>query len=312
MSAVPEQATPSVLSLSQLSYWKDSGQFVDIQGRQIFVQDSLNKHTQQPDERPVILCIHGFPTSSFDWLPVWQPISTHYRLIASDLLGFGFSDKPQQHTYTILEQADLITALLSHLGISKVHILAHDYGTIVAQELIARHEAARADHALNILSVTFLNGAIFPEMHRPRIIQKLLLSPAGVLVSYLLNERSFRKSFSAIFGRNTQPSAEELKSFWTLITYNRGHRISHLLINYIRERKQHRERWVGAMHATRIPLALINGLDDPVSGAHLVACVRQDLPQMQVFELTGIGHYPQVEAPAQTAQYLLSFLAGLH
>lgn len=312
MGSVSEQSTSSVLSLSRLSYWKDSGQFVDIQGRQLFVQDSSNNHIQQPDERPVILCIHGFPTSSFDWLPVWEPLSTRYRLIASDLLGFGFSDKPQQHTYTIFEQTDLITALLSRLGVSKVHILAHDYGTIVAQELIARYEAARADNVLNILSVTFLNGAIFPEMHRPRIIQKLLLSPAGVLVSYLLNERRFRKSFSAVFGRNTQPSAEELKSFWTLITYNQGQRISHLLINYIRERKQYRERWVGAMQATRIPLALINGLDDPVSGAHLVARVRRDLAQMQVFELAGIGHYPQVEAPAQTAQYLLSFLASLH
>lgn len=312
MGSVLEQSIPSVLSLSQLSYWKDSGQFVDIQGWQLFVQDSSNNYTYQPDERPVILCIHGFPTSSFDWLPVWEPLSTRYRLIASDLLGFGFSDKPQKHTYTIFEQADLITGLLSRLGVSKVHILAHDYGTIVAQELIARHEAARADNVLSILSVTFLNGAIFPEMHRPRLIQKLLLGPAGALVSYLLNERSFRKSFSAIFGRNTQPSAEELKSFWTLITYNQGQRISHLLINYIRERKQHRERWVGAMQATRIPLALINGLDDPVSGAHLVARVRRDLPQMQVFELAGIGHYPQVEAPAQTAQYLLSFLASLH
>lgn len=312
MGSVSEQSTSSVLSLSRLSYWKDSGQFVDIQGRQLFVQDSSNNHTYQPDERPVILCIHGFPTSSFDWLPVWEPLSTRYRLIASDLLGFGFSDKPQQHTYTIFEQTDLIAALLSRLGVSKVHILAHDYGTIVAQELIARYEAARADNVLNILSVTFLNGAIFPEMHRPRIIQKLLLSPAGVLVSYLLNERRFRKSFSAVFGRNTQPSAEELKSFWTLITYNQGQRISHLLINYIRERKQYRERWVGAMQATRIPLALINGLDDPVSGAHLVARVRRDLAQMQVFELAGIGHYPQVEAPAQTAQYLLSFLASLH
>ena len=43
----------------------------------------------------VLLCLHGFPTSSFDWYKVWPDLKLNFnRIIAPDLLGFGFSDKP--------------------------------------------------------------------------------------------------------------------------------------------------------------------------------------------------------------------------
>ena len=69
------------------------------------------------------------------------------------------------------------------------------------------------------------------------------------------------------------------------------------IIQYIRERRTHRERWVGATLRADIPLCLINGLDDPISGASIVKRWRELLPDAKVIELPGIGHYPQWEAP---------------
>ena len=99
-----------------------------------------------------LLLIHGFPTASWDWHYLWQPLAQRYRVIACDMLGFGDSAKPLNHTYSLLEQADLQQALLAHLQVEQpVHVLAHDYGDSVAQELLARHyEGTHRDRQLRI------------------------------------------------------------------------------------------------------------------------------------------------------------------
>ena len=54
------------------------------------------------------------------------------------MIGFGWSDKPRNYAYSIMDQADLHEGLLSDLGVRKALVLAHDYGDTVAQELLAR------------------------------------------------------------------------------------------------------------------------------------------------------------------------------
>jgi pimeloyl-ACP methyl ester carboxylesterase len=246
---------------------------------------------------PVLLLIHGFPTSSWDWHRVWAELGERFRLVALDMLGFGLSDKPARHEYSILEQADLYEALLAHLGVARCHVLAHDYGDTVAQELLAR-VAERGEGAEGILaSVCFLNGGLIPGFHHPRLIQRLLAGPLGPLVSRMLNEARFRSSFSKVFGPQTQPSDQLLAECWELIREQDGHRIAYRLIRYMEERRLRRERWVGALGVAAAPLCLIDGMLDPVSGAHMVAAFREAAPSARVVELAHVGHYPQLEDP---------------
>lgn len=85
-----------------------------------------------------MLYIHGFPTSSFDLYQIYPNLTQMFtRIVAPDLIGFGFSDKPRSYTYTIKDQAQLIINLVDHLQLKRVHLLTHDYGDSVAQELIA-------------------------------------------------------------------------------------------------------------------------------------------------------------------------------
>ncbi|MBL8519282.1 MAG: alpha/beta hydrolase [Betaproteobacteria bacterium] len=283
--------------------WHEGGRLVRIQGRRIFVRDSGGER-----QAPVLVLIHGFPTASWDWAPVWEDLARRFRLVAMDLLGFGFSDKPAAHDYTIAGQADLVEAVLADAGVGQHHVLAHDYGDTVAQELLARDNARPAPR---ILSVTLLNGGLFPETHRARLIQRLLLTPAGPLICRLFNRRAFERSMRAIFGPETPPGREELEGFWRLICEQDGQRIMHRLIRYIPERRDHRERWVGALQQARCPLALINGSADPISGAHMVARWREVVGRGTVVELPGIGHYPQVEAPQQVLAHFHAFQAGI-
>jgi len=262
----------------------------------------------------VLVLIHGFPTASWDWQALWTDLCGRFALVlAPDLLGFGFSDKPRRYDYSIQDQADLLERLLEEMGVRRVHLLAHDYGDTVAQELLARDLAWRQSGggALEILSCCLLNGGLFPETHRPRLVQRLLATPIGPLLARLITRRVFERSLASLFGPRTQPSAGELGAFWTLVVHNDGLSIAHRIIGYMAERRLRRERWVGALVDTPVPLRLIAGSVDPVSGAHMVARYRELLPRPDVVLLDEIGHYPQVEAPAGVLAAFLQFQARI-
>jgi pimeloyl-ACP methyl ester carboxylesterase len=251
-----------------------------------------------------LLLIHGFPTASWDWHRLWAPLAERYQVIACDMLGFGDSAKPRGHAYSLLEQADLQQALLAHLGIAKpLHVLAHDYGDSVAQELLARHQ----DGGIKLASCVFLNGGLFPETHHPVLVQKLLLSPIGPLIGRLFSRKKLAASFAQVFGPHTQPSAHELDDFWSLIAANDGPGVMHRLIRYIPERRQQRERWVAAMQVTAVPMRVIDGAVDPISGAHMVGRYRELIANADTVLLEGIGHYPQTEAADQVLAHYLQF-----
>jgi pimeloyl-ACP methyl ester carboxylesterase len=270
--------------------WEAQGKYFNYKQQKIFYQTA--------GAGEILVCIHGFPTSGWDWYKMWDKLTAHFKVIAPDMVGFGFSDKPRNYAYSIHDQADIHEALLAHLQIDTVHLLSHDYGDTVAQELIARYNERKklGKAGLEIKSLCLLNGGIFPEMHRARRVQKLLQKPfIGWLISQLLNEKQFQKGFSEIFGANSKPDAEELKNFWEIICRQKGNKISHKLIHYIVDRRQHRDRWVNALIETTVPLRLINGPEDPVSGKHAAERYKELIPQPDVVLLAGIGHYPQTE-----------------
>ncbi len=292
-----------------LPRWRDTGLRFDFGEHAIFYRyggrDVADETIRATSSEPALLLIHGFPTSSWDWAPIWPGLRARFdHVLAPDLLGFGFSPKPPRHKYSLVEQADLCEALLARYGIDRVHILAHDYGVSVAQELLARHRD-RQGNGLQLQSVTLLNGGLFPETHRQTFGQRLLRSPLGGLAVATMNERRFGRALGAVFGKDTQPSVIEMHDLWTVASSDNGLRAMRRLIRYIDERRAQRERWVGALQHTRVPLRLINGPVDPVSGAHMAARYRELVPDPDVVSLDGIGHYPQLEAPDRTLRAFL-------
>ncbi len=277
--------------------WYANPTFIEHGRRRIF-------YTEAGEGDPLVF-LHGFPTSSWDWFKVWPALTARHRCIAFDFLGFGYSDKPADHRYTMHEQADITESVLRHAGVKRFKLVAHDYGVTVAQELLARlHE----DPGYEIESVLLFNGGLFPETHRARLIQKLLLSPVGPLLNRAFGFSRFAKSFSAVFGPNTQPTDEELREFWRLLNHPKDARLTHALIRYMTDRREHRERWVDALRRSPAPIRLVNGLVDPVSGSHLVDRYREIVdPDVDVVRLENIGHYPQVEAPEPCVEAMRDF-----
>lgn len=285
----------------ELEEWRRLGKTFSHRDHAIFYRED--------GEGEALLCIHGFPTASWDWHRLWPELRKRFRVVAPDMVGFGFSAKPVDYDYSIFDQATLHEELLASLRIDRCHVLAHDYGDTVAQEMLARFEerGRGAPPLPDLLSVCFLNGGLFPESHRARLVQRLLMTPLGPLLGRLTNERGFSRSLAAVFGPRTRPSREELREFWRLMAHAGGPRIVHKLIRYIEERRRFRDRWVGALRDARIPLRFINGPADPVSGGHMAERYREIVPLPDVVLLDEIGHYPQVEDPAGVLREYFSF-----
>ena len=129
------------------------------------------------------------------------------------------------------------------------------------------------------------------------------------MLSQLLTRDRFAKSFSSVFGVDTQPDAAELDAFWELLCEHNGQRIGHLLIRYIGDRKHHARRWADALvEAGDTRLQLINGSQDPVSGRHLADAFAERVQGAEIVRLDGAGHYPQWETPDDVFEALRSFL----
>lgn len=288
------------LSSDSLALWRREGASFPYQGNAIFVRSGGDTKS------PVLLLIHGFPTASWDFAPLWAVLTARWRVLTLDMLGFGFSAKPRHHAYSIEDQANLIEAFLRSESVTNYHVLAHDYGDTVAQELLARN----SDQP-RLRSVCLLNGGIFPETHRPLLIQRLLSSPVGPLAARLSSRTTFAASMRRIFSSQRPPTPAELDGFWSLITQGNGRAVLAPVSRYRHERVRMRARWVGALQAAAVPLRFIVGTADPIAGAAMADRYRQLVPRPDIVELAAVGHYPQVEAPERVLAAYAEFRASV-
>ncbi|NXK42278.1 MEST protein, partial [Piprites chloris] len=257
----PPQPSPPLRS------WRASGTFFTYKDRNIFYRDSSGA----VGSSDVVILLHGFPTSSYDWSKIWEGLTQRFhRVIALDFLGFGFSDKPRPHRYSIFEQANVVEGLTRHLGLQnhRINLLAHDYGDTVAQELLHRYEHNKTGSIL-INSLCLSNG-----------------DPTSLSVTPAANPR--------------------LCSPWML--HNQGFLLS--VLQYINQRKKHRDRWVGALVSTSVPLHLIYGPLDPVNPhPEFLQLYKKVLPMSTVSVLDDhISHYPQLEDPMGFLNSYLNFI----
>lgn len=281
--------------------WYTDGDYFSANGLDVFYK--------RAGKGEPLLCIHGFPSSSWDFEKVWPALIGRFDTIASDLIGLGKSSKPN-HPITVGMQADIIEALLIHNSITRAHIFAHDLGDTVAQELLARQAANTSK--VHWLSCIFMNGGLFPETHRPLLIQKLLISPLGSLVARLMSKKSFAKNMRNVFSQSHPPSDEFIDETWNLIAERNGIAMIPRLIRYMQERRDNRDIWVQPLVDHVVPLLLINGIEDPISGQHMADRFKEVIPNAEVVLLEHSGHYPHVETPDDVLKAVFQFHKKTH
>ncbi len=283
-----------------LNEWKEKGKFIKVNDHELFYIDTGG-------DKPILLVLHGYPSASYDYHAVLPALSQKFRVIVHDHPGFGFSGKPLDYSYSLIDQTSIILNFWEQLDIKSGHLLAHDYGTSIATEILARTKEGY--NAIDFLSVTLSNGSVHIELAQLRTIQKLLKNQVvGPWVAKLSSKNMFVRNMRNLWFDKQKINETELDILWELLILNDGKKVLPQITRYIDERYKNWDRWIGAWSSTRIPAHILWAINDPVAVPTIAKALFNDNPNAQLTWLNNLGHYPMLEDPDRWAKGVLGFL----
>ncbi len=287
----------------QAEQWKQQGALIEVNGFKHFVYDSKT-------DKPVLLILHGYPTCVYDYHKSLTYLESEYRVVMHDHLGFGYSDKPMEYSYSLIEQTDQALMLWHQLGIDQACILAHDYGTSIATELLARRCRFK-DFGFNWQKLVLCNGSMHIELAQLRLIQKLLLNPiTGPWVAKLSNRNTLARNLRNIYHDKSLLTDEEIDALWIQMTHQNGKKVLHKTTQYIRQRRHYWHRWIGALRNTDLPISIVWAKNDPVAVIEMAKTLFDEVRNSQLIELDALGHFPMLENPAVWSEAVLKSLSA--
>lgn len=264
------------------------------------------------DRGPVILLLHGFPTSSWDYAAVMRRLaaSSGLPVLAIDLLGFGLSDKPPTFRYRAYEQTDVVLSALGRLGVEEAHVVAHDGATAIAAELLARRE--RDLLRLAVRSVVFVAGTPLRAARSSALAewmtpvgerQRAFAKPAGF--------GAFRREMRRLLAYPDTVSDDEWRVSWDLLTREHGLARWDRLVAARDEGEESDDRWSKALGRADVPALVMFCDRDPIAPVRSGERLAAALAQGRLRVLRDVGHYPHIETPDVFAAEVMAFVASV-
>lgn len=274
--------------------WEQTGRYIEVPGQRLFVVER--------GQGPVLLLVHGFPTSSYDYRALMDRLASRFRCIAFDFPGYGLSSKPVGYSYSLFQQADALQALLQALDIERARVICHDMGTSVMCELLARQDEGLLGCALE--HVMFTNGSMLQWLATLTPFQKLLASnetlPQALKVCAHIPDVMV-PGLRAFTARKDAITAEDELVIRDLLVHENGHLRLPALSGYMRERYVHKERWIGALTRNTARSSIAWAAEDPIANLAMGRELHALMPESPYTELDGVGHFVIFEDPDRVA-----------
>ena len=266
-----------------------------------------------PDD-PVVLLIHGWPTSSIDWFGVADQLSASFRVCALDFPGYGFSDKPQGWGYSLPRDAELIEFYLDQVvGAEAAVVVAHDRGDSVALLHAARCAQGRSAVALEHLVLS--NGNIFLPLSNLTDAQRQILDEdSGPQIAAALTADQLAQGMgAATFTPPREAGDPDVQAMAAAFAHDDGVRVVHETIQYLVERSQDEAQWLASLATASFPVTLIWGLYDTVSPPRVAAYVWNEYLMRKpganrLYFIPDANHYVQNDRPDAFVKVLLHAL----
>ncbi len=257
---------------------------------------------------PTLVLLHGFPTSSIDWYDVAGPLCQHYHVCMLDFPGFGFSDKPKGEDYTVRRDAQLVGHYLEEiLGAGRGAVVAHDRGDSVALAFASR--CASGESSFDLTDLVLTNANVFLPLSNLLEFQRAMLEPgsAAQALEVLTPDLLARGMGEQTFTPPRPPDDPVVAALAQTLAFNDGLEVIHDTIQYLVERAQQEEVWLGSLARSAVPTTLVWGLYDVVSplrvAAHVWSAYLQTKPGTNGFWiLPRANHYLQHDQPDELVQ----------
>jgi pimeloyl-ACP methyl ester carboxylesterase len=267
--------------------------------------DGLRTYVLDEGRGEPVVFLHGIPTQAFLWRDVATMVAREYRAIVPDLLGFGFADRPEASHFDPAEQARFLDRVLGELGVERCAVVAHDYGALVAAELMCRQPG-------RVTRLVVTNTSFWHEDWRGgRLSPLALLKLRGVGESALRLARPFMltHAFRVYASDKERFTRDTMRVYWHPFTDGFGR----VLLTLAREgvlTADDFHRWRATLHAFPRPALVVWGDRDPTFTTERGRAIANMLPDgyLEVFEHA--NHFVPEDRPAALGRLILAFLAG--
>ncbi len=264
--------------------------------------DGVRVHYQEAGalSQPPILLIHGFTASNFVWNDVLLPIAAAgFRVIAPDLVGFGFSGKPNGGEYTIDAQARTIIALMNHLRIESAMLIGSSYGGAIAA-------TCALDYATRVERLVLVDAVINDYAKRRPLLRLAALPLMGDLITPLM--LGSRKLIHSQMRKGYAPENMHLFDDERMTAHHRPL----LAANTQRAALRTLRRWSAARiereaHRIEQPTLLIWGEDDPEIPLAHGHRLSEQIPNSHLLIFRRCGHMPMEEYPRAFTEAVTGF-----
>ena len=290
-----------------LQIWRDEGRFEEIDGHNIFVHASGT--AKSPGHG--VLITHGFPGSSIDWKNVVPRVALHTRVVVSDFLGFGQSDKPTDGTfetyYSLFTKADQVIEIARREGLKEVVLVIHDMGQSVGAEIMARHEEGKLP--FKIKHAIILNGSTLVDMVHFVPEQVAMLKAPDELTDRV--PAATLKQFMAqdgLFSKEHAPCQALLDVMVAQVRAKEGDRLLTRLNRYQLERKENLQRWRDGLTKLSAPTSVYWGEQDINAKVEMAHKMKELNPDIDLHIWKDCAHWPPIEVPERLAKAIVERL----
>jgi len=244
---------------------------------------------------PAVTLIHGFASALDTWNGVMPLLEAKHRVIALDLKGFGWTDRPPGD-YSPRAQAALVWALLDARGVQKTAIVAHSWGSSVALAAVMLHPD-------RVTRIALYDAWVYEEQLPTMFAWAREDGVGEILFSMFYKERPDEKLANAFYDKSvvTEQFAEEVER-----AMDRPGTVAAALAAV---RGQTYERMQQHYHAIKQPVLLLWGREDTVTTLEMGERLLRDLPNARMIVYPRCGHLPMIEAADESSRDLARFLA---
>ncbi|MDO9407736.1 alpha/beta fold hydrolase [Patulibacter sp.] len=248
------------------------------------------------DATEAVVFVHGNPGAGEDWAGLQGRLPDGIRAIAPDMPGFGSADAPEDFDYTVDGYATHLAGLLDALGITRAHLVLHDFGGPWGLAWAARRPA-------QVGSLVLLNtGALvdyswhrLARIWRTPVVGEILMAlsfrPVLERALALENPRLPKADLVRVAGQLTSPGTKRAVLRLYRATDPAGMAAD-----------------IEALRAVEAPVLVVWGTDDRYIPAVQAVRQRRTFPQAHVETLDGLGHWAFLEEPEQVASFVVPFL----
>ena len=256
-----------------------------------------------PDKKFTLLLIHGFGASLQTWDDIYPLLNVEYSVIRIDLKGSGFSSKPIDNNYTMLDQALIVIKIIRQMGLQNIVLVGHSLGGGVA--LLTYLESVAINSDLNVMGLILIDSVGYPQS-LPFFV-KLMRNPITRFLSYLIPPiYQVRFVLKKIYQVKERVTSERVKKYAFVLCLPGSRYALHQTAKHIVPKNIN--QLISKYPTITAPTLIVWGENDGVIPIKSGRLFKQAIAGSQLFVLPNTGHVPHEERPTETLAVINQFL----